>query len=232
MQRDILKLEVVAERSATAFRTIIKTKHGRVIFLAIEIQGSECEITNCFYVDRNQGQAGEKRCRSKPLKLKTFNFPVSELLSVIETELDKKFYDVEYVKNESFGLSLNEYLLAKEDHSKYHFLIMVGEGEVHNGLPAVLRTRLKNKFHRAVYLELAYYKNGKGVVRECYYYDITYLRKGVKITPPTLTSCFFPYSQDGILNLLNNEICCCFTHILVTNGIDLDSNTTPLCGSI
>ena len=52
------------------------------------------------------------------------------------------------------------------------------------------------------------------------------------VTPPTLVSCFFPYTREGILALVNQEICCDFTHILVTDGIDLDSNTTPLCGAI
>ena len=48
----------------------------------------------------------------------------------------------------------------------------------------------------------------------------------------TITSCFFPYTKQGILTLLNHEICCDFTHILVTDGIDLDSNHTPLCGAV
>ena len=131
-------------------------------------------------------------------------------------------------------LSLDEYLDFKVGGSnrKYRFLIMVGEGERCNGLPALLRTRLKTKLHRSVYVELAYYKDGKGVVNQCYYYDREYRRQGVKITPPTLISCFFPYTQEGILNLLNHEICCDFTHIIVTDGIDIDSNITPLCGAV
>ena len=30
--------------------------------------------------------------------------------------------------------------------------------------------KLKNQMHRAVYLDLAYYKNGHGVVKQCSYY--------------------------------------------------------------
>ena len=33
-------------------------------------------------------------------------------------------------------------------------------------------------------------------------------------------------------NLLNHEICCDFTHMLVTDGLDLDSSTAPFCGDI
>lgn len=115
---------------------------------------------------------------------------------------------------------------------KHRFLIFIGDGKLYNGLPMRLRTRLKNKFHRSVYLELEYYKDGKGVVKQCYYYDRKYLRDGVVITPPTLVSCFFQYTRDGIMNLINHEICCDFTHIIVTDDIDIDSNTTPLCGAI
>ena len=50
--------------------------------------------------------------------------------------------------------------------------------------------------------------------------------------PPMLISCFFPYTKKGILNLLDHEICSDFTHMLVTEGLDLDSNTVPLCGAI
>lgn len=40
------------------------------------------------------------------------------------------------------------------------------------------------------------------------------------------------YTKAGILSLVNQELCCDFTHILVTEGIDLDSNLVPLCGAI
>ena len=38
--------------------------------------------------------------------------------------------------------------------------------------------------------------------------------------------------RHHFINLLNNEICCNFTHMIITNGIDLDSNMTPLCGAV
>ena len=232
MQKSILKLE--ANHGASTYRTIIKTCHGRMIFLSLAVNGSICTITDCFYTDRNQGRAGAARYSSKPKKLRTLQFPVENLLAVIETELDKKFYGVEFVETEQTNLSLDEYLDFKANgpNRKYRFLIMVGDGDSYNGLPTLLRTRLKTKLHRSVYVELAYYKDGKGVVKQCCYYDRQYQRQGVKVTPPMLISCFFPYTQEGILNLLNHEICCDFTHIIVTGGIDIDSNTTPLCGAV
>ena len=233
MHKSILKLEAFGS-SASNFRSIIKTCHGRVLLLSLEVNGSICTIRDCFYIDRNQGREGEARYKAKPKKLRTLQFPIDKLLSVIEAELDKTFYGVEFVETGQTNLSLDEYLdfKASSSNRKYRFLIMVGEGERWNGLPMRLRTRLKTKLHRSVYVELAYYKDGKGVVKKCHYYDREYQRQGIKVTPPTLISCFFPYTQEGILNLLNHEICCDFTHMLVTEGLDLDSNTAPLCGAI
>ena len=239
MTKSILKLEACMNNDhVNTFRTIIKTKHGRILFLALAINNTDCTITDCFYIDRNQGKTGAKRYSSKPQKLQTLQFSTDNLLSVIESELDKKFYGVEFVQTPHSSLPLDQYLLAKSEAvrnkcNKYHFLIMVGAGErCCNELPVQLRTRLKNKIHRSIYVELKYYKDGKGVVDQCYYYDRMYKRQDIKITPPLLTSCFFPYSREGIINLLNNEICCDFTHMIIADGIDLDSNTTPLCGAV
>lgn len=91
---------------------------------------------------------------------------------------------------------------------------------------------VKKKLHRSIFLELNYYKDGKGIVSQCYYYDRKYKRKDIKVTPPQLIRCFFPYSREGILDLLNHEICCDFTHMIVTEGIDIDSDMTPLCGAL
>lgn len=233
MHKSILTLEATPDGTST-FRTIIKTRHGRTLFLMLKVNGPMCTVRDCFYTDRNQGREGAVRYSAKPKKLRTLQFPTENLLSVIEAELDKKFYGVEFVETEQAGLPLDEYLQfrSKSGHRKYHFLIMVGNGDNYNGLPMHLRTRLKTKLHRAVYIELTYHKDGKGVVRQCYYYDREYRRQGVKITPPMLISCFFPYTEEGILNLLNHEICCDFTHMLITEGLDLDSNTAPLCGAI
>lgn len=233
MHKSILKLESITENDSK-FRTIIKTRHGRVLYLSVEVNGFMCTIQDCFYIDRNQGKEGGRRYSAKPKKLRTFQFPVDKLLLVIEAELDKKFYGVEHIQTDQADLSLDEYLKFKLEsgQQKYRFLIMIGDGDSYGGLPKRLRTRFKTKLHRSVYVELAYYKDGKGVVSQCYYYDRGYRRQGIKVTPPMLTSCFFPYTKEGILTLLNHEICCDFTHMLVAEGFDLDSNTTPLCGAI
>ncbi len=233
IKRSILKLEEATPlpNHGNRYRTVFKTRHGRQVFLSLERSGEDLIIENCRYLDRGQRRSNDSLV---PKKLQTRRFPVDKLLAVIASQLDKTFYGVEYVQNDTAGLPLEEYLQRKagEANRKYRFLILVGEGERVNGLPIRLRTRLKNKLHRAIYLDLAYYKDGLGLVRQCSYYDRRYQQRAVPVTPPTLVSCFFPYAKEEILSLVNQEICCDFTHILVTEGIDLDSNTTPLCGAI
>lgn len=237
MKYTILRLEETASCQGAFHRcrTVFKTRHGRTLYLSLELSGEVCTIVDCFYVDRGQGRP---RRLLTPKKLNTRHFPADNLLEVIASELDKVFYGVEYVQTETADMPLADYLYykAKETDCKYRFLILVGEGgQCPNGLPMKLHTRLKNKLHRSIYLELDYYdddKEGRGVVKQCYYYDRQYRKRMTAVSPPTLVSCFFPYTREGILTLVNQELCCDFTHILVTEGIDLDSNTTPLCGAI
>ena len=79
--------------------------------------------------------------------LRTIQFPAEQLLSVIEAELDKKFYGVTYTQDKNTGLPLDAYIRekAEQENRKYRFLILVGEGERLQGLPIRLRTRLKNR---------------------------------------------------------------------------------------
>lgn len=134
-------------------------------------------------------------------------------------------------------LSTCDYLQCLEPlpHTEYRLLIMDGSGDFVNCLPSKLITRLMNKLHHSVYIELEHYRDGQGVVKQCCYYDREYIRQNITITPPTRVSVFFPYTRDGILDLINREICCNFTHIITidgSEGIDLVSDTAPICGSI
>lgn len=76
------------------------------------------------------------------------------------------------------------------------------------------------------------FTKGIGIVKQCHYYDRKYSHPETQVTPPMLLSCFFPYTKEGILTLINREICCDFTHMLITDEIDPESNITPLCGSL
>ena len=235
MQRSILQLDAFGCcGSSKAYRTTFRNQHGRTLFLSLELNGTQCTITDCFYTDRSRGTVSATPTLARPKRLVTLNFPTAQLLSVIESELDKLFFGVKFCDNSTHGLSLAEYLNQLELSHKYRFLIMAGSGNIINDLPENLRTRLKNRLHRSIYLELCKYNDELGVVKQCHYYDRIYARQDIKIAPPMLVSCFFPFTREGIITLVNNEICCNFTHIIVTNGtegIDLD-DPTPLCGSI
>jgi len=231
--KSILQLEHCHADSNT-YRTIFKTKHGRIVFLALSREEDMFIIRDCFYIDRNRGRTGEDRCSARPKKLKTVLLPTADLLTVIGNELDKQFYGIEYTASSGEPDTTEAFIQHWERNvnNKYRFLIMAGNGESCNGLPTVLTTRLKNTLHRAIYVKLEYYKEGMGVVRQCYYYDRKYKQQERQVTPPMLLSCFFPYTKEGILDLLNHEICCDFTHMMVADDLDPDSDYTPLCGSI
>lgn len=239
MKRQNLVLEGMRslQKGAAQYRTLIKTAHGRKIYLELSIYDKICHINNCFYYDRNTGR---KNFPARPLKLRTRCFPYTKkaLLSVVEKELDRKFYGVELVKSPAtFDLNEEAYITFHNPKATapYRFLIFVGGGgELSFGLPALLQTRLKNKLHRAIYVELAYYNNGQGVVQDCHYYDRRYKTNGKKVAPPSLVSCFFPYTRSGILKLVNNELECDFTHLLIApeHEVDIFQNVQPLCGNL
>lgn len=231
MKKSVLQLEPYESTVPDTYRAVFKTKHGREVFLSIALQEGMCLVQECFYIDRDNGNGQH---RAKPKKLKSFCFPITDLISVIGTELDKQFYEVQHVKTAMGTESTDSYIQTwrMKTNRKYKFLIMSGDGEEIGGLPCVLRTRLKNKLHRSVYLEFAWYKEGVGVVKQCRYYDRRYSREGKTVTPPMLHSCFFPYTKAGILNLVNAELYCDFTHILITDELDPEFNKTPLCGSV
>ncbi len=237
MEKKILKLERAAgEYPAGTFRTLIKTQHGRMVYLELQVSDNSCLIKDCFYTDRNQGKTGADRRGAKPLKLQTLQLELDSLLSVLKTELDSSFCGVEFIETDAAELSVEDYIeeRSNSENKKYRFLIMVGEGEPINGLPSKLVTRIKNKLHRSIFVELAYYRDGRGVVKQCCYYDRLYKRQDVQITPPHLVSCFFPYERDAILNLFNHELCSGFNRLIVISdkGIDIYKNKTPLCGCI
>ena len=114
---------------------------------------------------------------------------------------------------------------------KYKFLIFVGEGEPTNGIPSVIKTRFKNRIHRSIYLEMKYI-NGKGVITDCHFYDRKY-KEVTKVIPETLSTVFFEYNRQAILNIINNELNTAFNRIIfVTDGsLDID-NEIALCGNV
>lgn len=154
------------------------------------------------------------------------------MLDVIAFELDRKYFGVE-ITDKFAALNTTEFidLQLKTMQRKYNFLIFVGEGELIDGIPSILKTRFKNRIHRGIYLEMQY-RNGKGVITDCHYYDRTYKERS-KVIPETLSTVFLEYNRQAILNIINNELNTSFTHIIfVADGsLDID-NKVALCGNI
>ena len=210
------------------YRSVIKTKHARLIYLEISEDNNILLVKNCYYVDRIRG--GEYY--ASPQKFITRDFNFNEILNVIASELDRKYFGIE-IKDKFVDLSRDEFidLQLKAMQRKYNFLIFIGEGEPVNGIPSVIKTRFKNRIHRNIYLEMRY-RNGKGVITDCHYYDRNYKERS-NVTPETLSTVFLKYNRQAIINIINNELNTAFTHIIFITDGSLDiNNEVALCGNI
>lgn len=204
MKRQKLILEATATGS---YRSIFLNNHGRLIYLEISESNNKWLVEECFYVDRNRGLLGEKRRRSVPLKqtTKVVEHNDEALLLLLSKEVDKLFFGVEFTYNEdTLNMSANEYTEYYDlQNEKYYFLILVGEGNaLQDNLRYTLKTRFKNKLHRSIYIEIEYYKDGKGRIKECYYYDKVYIRNKSKIIPPKLHSVHVDFTRKGLIQFL------------------------------
>ena len=211
------------------YRSVIKTKHGRLIYLEISKSNNTVSVIELIYIDRIRG--GEY-C-SSPLKFVTKKFSYTNILDVVASELDRQYFGVE-ITDKFADLTKDEFidLQLKAMQRKYNFLIFIGEGEFIDGIPSVIKTRFKNRIHRGIYLEMRY-SNGKGVITDSHYYDRKYKGERSKVVPEMLSSVFFEYNRQAILNIINNELNTGFTHIIfVTDGsLDIE-NEIALCGNI
>ena len=210
-----------------SYRTVFKTRHGRIIYLEIKnLKDNQMKIIACHYLDRPE--------KTRPKKLNTFQFDRNVFLEVVAHELDRNFYGAEFISDGAeYDYEVFITRCLEQFKRKYKFLIMVGEGEIINGLPTILKTRLKNRNHRSIYFEVRHYKNNRGVVHDCWYFDRKYRAKN-HVAPPTLKSVFFEYNKNAVIHLVNTELNADFTHLLtITDGsIDIEYNKLPLCGNL
>ena len=211
------------------YRSVIKTGHGRLIYFEIHESNNSLSVINCYYLDRMR--CGEYY--TSPQKLVTTKFSYDEILDVIASELDRQYFGV-VITDKFTALNTTEFINLQliSMQRKYNFLIFIGEGALIDGIPSIIRTRFKNRIHRGIYIEMQYHGNGKGVISDCHYYDRKYKERS-SVVPETLSTVFFDYNRQAILNIINNELNTAFTHIIfVTDGsLDID-NEVALCGNI
>ena len=234
------KLNLIMEATSRGtYRSIFINNHGRLVYFEILGENDKWLVKDCFYVDRNRGASGEKRKQSVPLKQKTKVIKQDDesLILMLAKELDKLFFGVEFIENED-TLNMDAYEYADyydSQNEKYYFLIFQGFGDIVNDkLPTRLVTRLKNKLHRSVYVEIEYIGDNKGFIKECYYYDKAFAKKGRKVVPPRLHSVYVEYTREAIINLFVKELDCYFTDIIVVldGSLNLIDNLTPACGAL
>lgn len=241
MTRSTLELQFSARPpNDNCWRTVFRNQHGRRIYLEVCKHNNAYLISRCFYADRNRHKSGVERFFAVPLKLAEHPLPLSrtQLLEVIALELDKSFSDISFSDlSDTRSLSVEdfcEHCLSFGQEKRYRFLIFAALSDklAPSGLPAVLATRLKNKLHRSIFLKLTHLENGKGVITACHYYDRQYRDSHRLVTPPTVYSVFISYDKASLLQFVNNELECDFTHIIVTPDDEfcVESNPVPLCG--
>ena len=225
MNRQSLNLYSCGDR----LRTVIKTNHGRILYLELQQTEHNMSIRACFYVDRERSG----KTPAVPKKIKTLRFPSDQLLGVIAQELDRYYYGIRYVEDDA-ELSRKDFISQRLAGFRkgYKFLIFVGYGELADGLPQILKTRLSNRIHRRIYLELHYDKDGMGIITDCHYYDRAY-RFRSSVTPPMLSAVYIQYDRSSILGMVNRQLDCDFTDvIIIEDTIHFDTSSAALCGNI
>ena len=202
---------LILYKTEGGYRTVLKTRHGRVLFLKI----INDVIDACYYIDRRE--------KPIPKKLKTLNLAKNSLKSVLETELDSKVYSQAF-SEDYITLDDEEFISKMNERSKYNFLIIVKDGQT-------LETVIKNKCHRVIYIRIVL-NESSATIEDCYYCDRQYKKKD-KVVPENLYTVSFSHSRENIIGLFNSELNNAFTDVIFITDNSIEINCKrPLCGSI
>ena len=207
MNRSILTLF----RIANGYHTVLKTNHGRLVYLALSANGNDYNVDECIYIDRSHPSSPKKQVSKK--------IPRGWLLDMLREELDKDFTSVQVA--DSSIVSKQELIEQHLRCEKKNILLLLKEQNR-------LKTIFKNKFRREIYLEISL-EGEKALIARCHYCDA---RAGDKmITPQGLTTIYYTHSLQNILQIVNGELEGGFTDVMVSDDhtITLDR---PICGSI
>ena len=218
MKKSILKFDKVSENT---YQTVFRNNHGRKIYLCVNRIGETITISDCFYIDRPLRNGK----RAIPQKFTTVKCNYNDLINVFDIELDKRFYELKFSEKET-DKSAEEYISCYMQNSKkYKFLILVEHG-------GFLKTRLKNSVHRTIYLEIKQNAD-RGLIQTCHYCDRCYKRNNQLVTPFELKTIYFDYSIEKVLEIINNELNCDFTDVIITKDtFNFEKSDIPICGSI
>lgn len=103
----------------------------------------------------------------------------------------------------------------------------------HNGVGNCrIRTRIKNNDGRIIYLELGGHENNDFKGRVDYCFDVVDERTSHTKDLSYIKSLYFPYTKEGILKLVNENLNCSFSSVVVDNdNIRVHETKEPLCSS-
>ncbi len=198
-------------RTNRGYHTVLKTNHGRLVYLALSEADSSYNIDECIYIDRSLPCSPKKQVSKK--------IPQERLLDMLRAELDKDFASVQFT--DAPIVSKQELIERHLYCEKKNILLLLKEQKL-------LKTIFKNKFRREIYLEISL-DGEKALIARCHYCDA---RAGGKIiTPQGLSTIYYKHSLQNLLQIVNRELEGGFTDIMVSDDhtITLDR---AICGSI
>ena len=92
-----------------------------------------------------------------------------------------------------------------------------------------LKTQVKTKYKFLILVN----DNNTYKITDCHYSDRTYKQNNAYITPSGLTSITFDFSLYNILKIVNSELNCDFTDVIITqDSFGFNDSPLPICGSI
>lgn len=198
------------------FHTVLRTRHGRRVYLALElIEARNVYIVReCVYVDRVR--------IATPHKVVTREIPAALLEQVLMTELDCSAGVCTIIEG-TFATKKQLIEKVKEAERPYILLLVpMGEG---------LYTCFKNRHRRAISLHVKL-NNGSATIDDCHYCDARGRRTGRQYTPQGLLTISFSFSMEALLKIVNDELEGGFSGVIIADDYRLPSLDSPFCGRI
>lgn len=207
------------------FHTILRTRHGRRIYLALELneEGDAYVVRECEYVDRARFVT--------PHKLVTREISEELLPQVLRTELDCCVGKC-FIGEESYHfcdpITKEQLLRHARWEERPYILLFLRTG---NGL----YTCFKNRHRRSISLHVKLEPDGdnqRAVIIDCRYCDARGKRAGRMYTPHGLVTISFDYSLDNLLEIVNRELEGGFSGVVTADDFQFPDLDRPFCGRI
>lgn len=220
--------------SAGLYRGMIKTNHGRLIFIKLRLERGICQITDCFYADRNRRGTGA----AAPKRLTTRSCAKQELVQVIAKELDRQYESIRFSGAQASATCTDDTFIAayKQQNEGNRMLLLIGHGaQGQDTLFDRMETCFQNRSCRSIHLQVRRRADGRGEIECCRYCDARskrYRTPGREQTASGLYSYLFSYTKAEILRIVNEELNADFTAVLVVDDSQLQiaQQPKPICG--